>query len=57
MAPSYEPDDRLNKDLAKTTDHLIDRSKRLLAELDAELGRIRRSSSDDRDAHDQRRSA
>lgn len=48
MAPqAYEPDDELNSDLARTTDDLIERSRRLLADLDAELDRHGRRRRDD----------
>ena len=53
---SYEPDDELTADLLKTTDDLIEGSKRLLAELDAELGKRRRPTSL-ADEGEQRRSA
>lgn len=51
---AFDPDDELNNDLARTTDDLIEGSKRLLAELDRELSRRRPLGAD---RHEQRRSA
>lgn len=41
-----DPDTALNQAIVKTSEDLIERSRRLLADLDSELGRHRRFEGD-----------